>query len=97
MIAVVAKIPIKEEKMDEFIEAFKGLMAHVAGEEGTLMYTLNRDQADPNTLIVMERYKDKAALDAHSSTPHFKEFFEKSGDCIAGRPEIILMDELHTT
>ena len=94
MIALVAKLPIKEGKVDEFIEIFKGLMAHVAEEDGTLMYTLNRDQADPNTLIVMERYRDKAALDAHSSTPHFKEFFKKSGEFIAGRPEMIMMDEV---
>ena len=97
MIALVAKIPIKEGKIDEAIEAFKGLMVHVAEEEGTLMYTLNRDQANPNTLIIMERYKDKAALDAHSSTPHFKEFFSKSAEFVAGRPEMIMMDELHTT
>ena len=96
MIALVAKLPIKEGKVDEFIEIFKGLMAHVAEEDGTLMYTLNRDQADPNTLIVMERYRDKAALDAHSSTPHFKEFFKKSGEFIASKPEMIMMDELHT-
>lgn len=97
MLAVVAKLPIKEGKVDEAIEAFKGLMVHVAEEEGTLMYTLNRDQSNPNTIVVMERYKDQAALDAHSSTPHFKEFFAKSGEFIAGRPEITVMEEIHST
>jgi quinol monooxygenase YgiN len=96
MIAVIAKIPVKEGKIEEGIQAFKDLMAHVAKEEGTLMYTLNRAQNNPNTLLIMERYKDKASLDAHSSTPHFKAFLSKSAGFVAGRPEITLMDEIHS-
>lgn len=96
MIALVAKIPIREGKVDEAIEAIKALMVHVAKEEGTLMYTLNRDKSDPNTLIFLERYKDQAALDAHSSTPHFKEFFAKSAEFIAGRLEMTILEEIHS-
>ena len=94
MIALVAKLPIKEGMVEEFIEIFKELMVHVAKEEGTIMYTLNQDKSNPNTIVVMERYKDQAALDAHSSTPHFKEFFAKSGKFIAGKPEMTLLDEI---
>jgi quinol monooxygenase YgiN len=94
MISVLAKMPIKEDKVEEAIQAVKELMIEVAKEEGTLSYTLNRDQKNPNTLVFMERYKDRAAMEAHSATPHFKAFFGKSRDFLAGRPEIILMEEL---
>ncbi len=97
MISVIAKIPIKEGKVEEAITAVKELMVQVAREEGTLMYTLNRDPSNPNTLVIMERYKDKAAFDVHSSTPHFKAFFAKSKAFIGGRPEITLMEEIHST
>ncbi len=96
MISLVAKLPIKEGKMEEAIQAFKELMAEVAKEEGTLSYTINRPQKDPNMLVVMERYKDKAALDFHSSTPHFKAFFAQSGALMAGRPELTVMEEIHS-
>ena len=96
MISLIAKIPIKEGKVEEAIQAFKGLMVRVAKEEGTLMYTMNRAQSNPNTLVIMERYKDKAALDAHSSSPYFKEFFAKSREFIAGKPEITVMEEIHS-
>ncbi len=96
MISVIAKIPIKEGKIEEGIQAFKELMVHVAKEEGTLMYTMNRAQSNPNTLVIMERYKDKAALDAHSSTPHFKAFLGKSAGFMGGRPEITVMEEIHS-
>jgi quinol monooxygenase YgiN len=94
MISIIAKIPIKEEKMTEAIEAFKQLMKEVAKEEGTLSYTLNVSQKDPATLVVMERYKDKDSLMAHSSTPHFKAFSTKAGEFFAGKMEIMRMDEL---
>ena len=63
MLTVVAKMPIKEGKMDEAVAAFRELIAKVAKEEGTVMYSLNKDKANPNMLVVVEQYKDKAALE----------------------------------
>ena len=94
MIAVIAKIPVKEEKREEAIEAFKQLITEVAKEEGTLSYTLNVSKNEPNTLVVMERYKDKEALKAHSSTPHFNAFFAKAAELFSGSPEITILSEL---
>lgn len=94
MIAIIARIPVKEEKRAEAIEAFKQLISEVAKEEGTLSYTLNVSPNDPNTLVVLERYKDQSALNAHSSTPHFKAFSAKARDLFAGRPDIAVLEEL---
>ncbi|MFA7176726.1 MAG: putative quinol monooxygenase [Smithellaceae bacterium] len=110
MITVIAKLPVKEGKMDEAMAAFQVLISKVASEEeGTVLYSLNRDKAnpdvlvvveqyrdkaDPNTLVVVEQYQDKAALEFHSSTPHFKEFFEASTAFIGGRPEMSVMKEI---
>jgi quinol monooxygenase YgiN len=44
----------------------------------------------------MERYKDKAALDAHSSSDYFKAFFAASRAFIGGKPEITVMEEIHS-
>jgi len=94
MIGLVAKLPVKEGKVDEAVGLVKKLMVDVGKEEGTLLYTLNVDKANPNTLVIMERYKDKAALDFHSSTPYFKEFFGRIGPLMAGKPEISAMNEI---
>jgi quinol monooxygenase YgiN len=96
MIAVVAKIPVKDGMMEAAIQAFKELMVHVAKEEGTAMYTMNQAKSDPNTLVIMERYRDKDALDAHSSSPHFKSFVAKGGSFFGGKPEITVMEEIHS-
>ena len=95
MVGLIAKLPIKEGKMQEAIDAIKELMAHVAQEEGTLGYTMNRGgKSEPNTLVMMERYRDKAALDVHSSSPQFKAFFAKAGELMDGKPEIAVMEEI---
>ena len=69
-------------------------MANVAKEEGTLYYTLNIDEKSPDTFIFIERYKDMDALSAHGSTPHFKEFMEKTMTFAAGAPEINVFNEI---
>ena len=94
MLTVVAKLPIKEGKMDEALAAFKTLMAGVATEEGTTLYSLNKDKNRPDVLIVVEQYKDQTALDFHSATPHFKTFFAAGGAFIGGKPEIAVMEEI---
>ncbi|MDA8139576.1 MAG: putative quinol monooxygenase [Desulfobacteraceae bacterium] len=94
MITVIAKLTIQEGKTEETITLLKKMMEKVAAEPGTLLYSLSRKPSDPNTLVIVERYKDKEALGAHSSTPHFKEFSAKLATVLAGRPDIAVMDEL---
>jgi len=94
MLTIIAKLPVQEGKMDEVLAAFKVLISKVASEEGTVLYSLNQDKANPNMLVVVEQYKDKAALEFHSSTPHFKDFFEASGAFIGGKPEMSVMKEI---
>ncbi len=96
MIGIVAKMTIQEGKMDEAMDLIKELMTSVATEEGTLSYTMNRDKANPDTIVMMERYRDKAALEYHSSTPQFKAFFEKIGGLLAAKPEISVLEEIHS-
>jgi len=96
MIAVIAKIPVQPEKKQEALDAVKTLMSHVAKEEGTLFYSVNVSEEDPNTLVMIERYRDRDALDAHGSTPHFKEFMGQAGSFAAGKPEIKVYEEIES-
>jgi quinol monooxygenase YgiN len=94
MVPVIAKLGVKEGKMDEAVKMVKELVAEVAKEEGTLIYKFCKDPKNPNVLVVVELYTDQAALKAHSSTPHFKEFFGKFSTVMAGAPEIMILEEV---
>ena len=77
MLAVAVKIRVKEGKADELVGLLKDILPSVKKEEGTLYYTVNRDRSDPNLVVVIEKYKDDAAFQAHSSTPYLAELFGK--------------------
>ena len=94
MLTLIAKMPIQEGKMDEAVAAFSKLIPEVAKEEGTLFYSLNKDKANPNMLVVVEQYKDKEALNFHSSTAYFRAFAATGNAFLAGKPEISLMEEV---
>ena len=85
---VVAKLKAKVGEEANMEEALRGMVTKVAQEEGTLAYTLHRAQQDPSVFLFYEKYRDAAALKAHSSTPYFKELFGALKPMLDGAPEI---------
>ena len=90
----VTKLKAKAGEEAKMEEALRGMVAKVAQEQGTLRYTLHRAQKDPSVFLFYEKYKDAAALKAHSSTPYFKELFGALKPLLDGAPEIEMYDEL---
>ncbi len=94
MVALIAKMKIKEGKIDEATDLFRDLVPKVGKEEGTVGYAICRDKANPDLLVVVERYRDMEAIQAHSSTPHFKEFSKAVGALLDGKPDITVLEEI---
>jgi quinol monooxygenase YgiN len=95
MIAIIAEMPIKEGQMDQAVEAAKAFMEHVKTEEGCLYYTANVDTKNaPNTLVFMERYKDKEAIKIHGESPQFQELFAKVAPLLDGEPVLRRLTEV---
>lgn len=94
MIAVIAKLAVKPEKKEEALESIQNLMKYVADEEGTVSYSVNMNEQDPDTLVFIEHYRDMEALAAHSESPHFKEFMKQSKEFAATRPEITVYNQI---
>ena len=94
MVAVIAKIRVKQGKADELVQLLKDILPSVRKEEGTLYYTVNRDRTDPNLVVVVEKYKDDGAFGAHSSTPYLAELFGKAQSLVEGDMELMMMDEI---
>ena len=94
MIAVIAKLTVKPEKKEKALETIQTLMKHVAEEEGTVSYSVNMSDQEPDTLVFIEHYRDMDALSAHSESPHFKEFMKQSAEFAAARPEITVYNQI---
>ena len=92
-VGVIARLKIQEGKNEEFEGIFKELQAAVAeNEPENNFYAIHRSANDPQTYVVLEQYANQAALDAHGNTDHFKTIGAKMGACMAGAPEIEVME-----
>jgi quinol monooxygenase YgiN len=94
MLAVIATIKIKPGMERDFEGLAKELAAQVmANEPGCKLYALHRGE-EPGTYVVLERYVDEAALDAHRAAPHFKQLGRKMGDYMDGRAQVRRLPEV---
>jgi quinol monooxygenase YgiN len=90
VIAIVAKLTVKDGKGDEFEAAAQEMVKAVGTAEAgrTLMYSLHRSTDDPNVFLFYEQYADDDAVAAHRTTEHMAAFGGKIRDLLAGRTEI---------
>ena len=94
MRGTVATIKVKEGMAKEFEDAAMKLVAAVnENEPDCLLYRLYSTD-DAHTYVFMERYKDEDATEFHRNSDHFKTFGAAMGPFMAGRPDVMRMDEV---
>jgi len=94
MLGVIATLTIKPGTNKDFETTMGQLAAKVRSDEpGNKLYALHKTD-NPNVYVMLERYENQAALEAHRAAPHFKELGRKLGDYLAGRPEVKVMEEV---
>jgi quinol monooxygenase YgiN len=87
MIAVIARLNVAAGKGPELEKAMLALASQVrANEPGNELYTLCKD-AEGNYLV-LELYRDEAALAAHGQSEHFKASGRSFKGLMAGAPQI---------
>ncbi len=97
MIGLIAKLKVQEGKGPQFETAFRALAAIVTSdaEPGNLLYQLCKSRSDSNTYVVMELYRDQAAVDEHAKTSHFTELFPAVRETLQpGPPDFEFIDSV---
>ncbi len=90
----VAKIKVKDGHQAEFEAVARRLVAATnANEPGCLTYTLNKGD-DPLIYVMLERYKDEEAINAHRASEHFRTIGRELGAHLAGPPEVVRYVEI---
>ena len=87
MLIVNAKLPAKPEKASEVIKQAEKLIKLSRTHEGNISYNLYRDVLD-DSLIFIEKWESKEALDAHMQTPEFIEFGENIKEFLTAELDI---------
>ncbi len=83
MITIVARNIIKKGKRDAFIEAVRPLIAASRAEKGNIAYDLYEDADDENALCFIEKWENMAAIAAHNTSPHFREWIASKSEFVA--------------
>jgi len=95
MVAVVAELRAKEGQEAELERVMKDLAEKTrANEPGCELYQLARHKQDARRYVVMERYADDAAFEAHSQSAHFKAAVPALLGCLDGAPKIDVFDDV---
>ncbi len=86
---VLARITVKPESA----EAAKGVLIELVTasrkEAGCVSYALYQQEGAPHIFQTVEQWKDKAAADAHMTTPHVGAAIAAAGSMFAMPPEIV--------
>ena len=95
MIRVVAASRLYSDRIEDYYAAVKELIEKTRQEEGCIYYTLNRDEKDPQLHYLSEGWKDRAALDSHLQSGHFRRIVPSLSEFIEERPmPMMVMEEV---
>lgn len=83
-VVLVADIVAAPGRVDEVIAAFEACIAHTHQEAGCITYALHRDNANPDHLVHVERWRSQRDLDEHMQQPYVADLF-----AVAGTPGVL--------
>lgn len=90
MVYIIAYLTAHAGKGDEIVTLTKPLIQATLKEAGCVSYELYRKPTDPDALVFVETWKDRAAIDAHFAEPHLKAFQTAAASLLASaRVEIV--------
>lgn len=94
MIVLQAKLKVQAGKAEEARAAFRALAEQIrASEPGVLEYRFFQLKDEPETFVVLERYRDEAALQAHMANL-MQQHAAVFTSIVEGAPDATFLDEV---
>ena len=69
MILVIAEISVRPGHTEQFHDALRNQFDRIRAEDGCFYYSVAMEDAVLGRLIAIEKWRDRAAIDAHNSQP----------------------------
>ncbi len=91
MIHVIATLTIKPELREQTLAAARINIAATQKEAGCVYYDMYESVTRPGTYVVVEKWEDREALNAHMNAEHFKVWRKAGADGITSRKIEIVM------
>jgi quinol monooxygenase YgiN len=88
MVLQIVTFPIKPGRKSAFQKALMTAVEATRNETGVNLYLPGWEIEDENTCILIEEYRDQAALDSHLAEEHTKTFLAELDQYLSARPEL---------
>jgi quinol monooxygenase YgiN len=88
MILLIARVPVKEGRMDDFLKEAARVAGPSREEEGCSSYEYFVSGEGENLVVFIEFWKDKEAITSHNGTKHFLTFQQAVDSLLSGAPEV---------
>ncbi|MEW4282290.1 putative quinol monooxygenase [Priestia koreensis] len=88
MIAIQAYMTVRPEKREEFIKNVTEVIEASRKEEGNISYMLTTKVENENEFVMLEEWKDQAAIEAHNTSAHFQKFAGSAKEFLAAPLEV---------
>ena len=95
MILINITMPIRPEKIDEWLLLADAYAKDVNAEAGCLFFKFSRNLADAAEFVCIEGFIDAEAGAFHVQQPYVKRFFEVAPTLVSAQPQIIYLDAPH--
>lgn len=83
-LSIIATIVAHPEHRETVLQALTAMLVPTRAEAGCRQYDLYVDQTDPNRMVMIERWTDDTALNAHVASPHMAQLKAVIGDKTSG-------------
>ena len=91
MRAILAYLTVKPGKQAEFQQQMTAQAKRcLANEAGCLQFDVVQDPKDTTRFVMLEVYRDDAAIKAHQDSQHFKDFRPVVSELVADRKVEVL-------
>ncbi|WP_216907434.1 putative quinol monooxygenase [Nocardia noduli] len=86
MLIVIGRAQAAPGRRDQLAAAAKAVAAASLGDDGCESYGFYADLNDDRTIVSVEIWRDRSALDAHMAHEHTRQFLAVAPDLVADEP-----------
>jgi quinol monooxygenase YgiN len=89
MIIVIARVRPQPDRRAELLAVLEEVQAASREDDGCLNYGYYANISDPDAMVAVEEWRDRAALEAHLAQPHILRLVRALGGALAEPPQIV--------
>jgi len=80
MLIIAGHVHVESSEIEEFVADARATMPVARAQDGCLFFSFTLDDPAVGTMLVLERWRDQAAVDAYLARPEVAALFRKWSD-----------------